>query len=188
MEHWERPFFRLLKMAQCGKTWHFDEQGRCTYTMLKLRNPIMDGIRRFGLHPPREKTQPDDQGMVDLTSFTDTQSALSGNQTVDAQGYRDEITENDPGYVGDNVSISRKRCGATGVQKVWTRTVTLRGTCVTCWRALFGHQYAPSWCLTMFSACARAGQWNVAGLYGPFAKLYLFPFEERCEEWHLAPF
>ena len=25
---------------------------------------------------------------------------------MDAQGYRDEITGNDPGYVGDNVSIS----------------------------------------------------------------------------------
>ena len=56
----------------------------------RLRNPIMDGIRRFGLHPPQEETQPGDQGIVDLTSFTDTLLALSGNQTVDAEGYRDE--------------------------------------------------------------------------------------------------
>ena len=64
-------FFWLQKMEQFEKAWHYDEQGRRTYTMLRLRNPIMDSIRRFGLQPPQEETQPDDQGMVDLTSFTD---------------------------------------------------------------------------------------------------------------------
>ena len=61
------------------------EQGRLIHTMLRLRNPIMDSIRRVGLHRLREETQTDDQGMVDLTSFADALLALSGNQTVGAQ-------------------------------------------------------------------------------------------------------
>ena len=53
----------------------------------------MDGIRRFGLHPPQEETLPDEQGMGDMTSLRDTLIALSENQTVaDAQGYRDDLT------------------------------------------------------------------------------------------------
>ena len=46
-------FFWLLKMAQFEKTWHHDEQGRRAYTMLRLRNPIVDSIRRFGFQPPQ---------------------------------------------------------------------------------------------------------------------------------------
>ena len=57
-------FFWLLKMEQFEKTWHYDEHGRRTYTMLRLRNAIMDGICRFGPRPPQEEKQPDDQGMV----------------------------------------------------------------------------------------------------------------------------
>ena len=51
-------FFWLLRMEQFKKTWHHDEQGRRTYTMLTLRHPNMEGIRRFGLHP-QETTLPD---------------------------------------------------------------------------------------------------------------------------------
>ena len=45
----------------------------------------MDGIGRFGLHPPLEETQ---QGTVDMASFRDTLIALSGNQTAAAQLYQ----------------------------------------------------------------------------------------------------
>ena len=65
-------FFWLLKVDLFEKTWHHNEQGRRTYTMLRLRNPIMDGLHRFGLHPPQEDAQTDVQGVVDLNSFTDT--------------------------------------------------------------------------------------------------------------------
>ena len=41
---------------QFEKTWHYDEQGRRTYTMLRPRNPIVDGVRRFRLHLPPEGT------------------------------------------------------------------------------------------------------------------------------------
>ena len=79
-------------MGQFEKTWHYDEQGRRVCTMLRWRNPIMDGIRRFGLHPPQEETLPD-EGMGDVTSLSGTLIVLSGNQTVaDALGYRDDLT------------------------------------------------------------------------------------------------
>ena len=78
--------------------------------MLRLRNSIMDGIRKCGLHPSQVETQTDDQGMVDTTSFRDTLITSSGNQTVAPQRYRVEITGYDPGYdpgyVTDDVSIS----------------------------------------------------------------------------------
>ena len=44
--------------------------------MLRLRNPIMDGMHTFGLLPPQEEMQPDDQGIVDMTSLADTVLAL----------------------------------------------------------------------------------------------------------------
>ena len=97
-------FFWFLMMEQFEISWHCDEQGRRVYTMLRLRNRVMDGIRWFGFHPPQEETLPDEQGMVDMTSFRDALIAFSGNQTVDAQGNRHEITGDVPGYAGDNVS------------------------------------------------------------------------------------
>ena len=103
------------------------------YTMRWLPNPIMDSIRRFGLHPPQEETQTDDQGTADLTSFADTMLVLSGNQTLGAHWYRDEITGNDPGLgtppltsryrVGVFHQI-RERSGGMGVQEFWFGTVT----------------------------------------------------------------
>ena len=45
-------WFWLLKMEQFENTCHHGARGRRVYTMLRLRNSIMDGIRRFGLHPP----------------------------------------------------------------------------------------------------------------------------------------
>ena len=52
-------FFWMLKMEQSEKTRQHYEQGRRVYTMLRSLDPIMDGIRRFGLHPPQEDTLPD---------------------------------------------------------------------------------------------------------------------------------
>ena len=77
-------------MGQFEKTWHHDEQGRRTHNA--------------------EAAEPDSGRCPQIwtsssTLLTDTLLALSGNQTVDAQGCRDEITGNDPGHVGDYVSI-----------------------------------------------------------------------------------
>ena len=102
---WE-SFSWLLKMEQSEKTWHYDEQGRRTYTMLRLRNPIMDSIRRCGLHPPSEETPPDGQGTVNMASFGDTLIALSGNQPAEAQLYQSDKNWAYPGYDDDNASIS----------------------------------------------------------------------------------
>ena len=41
--------FWMLKMEQFEKIWLYDPQGRRVYTMLRLRDPIMHGIRLFGL-------------------------------------------------------------------------------------------------------------------------------------------
>ena len=84
-------FFWLLKVGQFEKTWHHDEQGRRTHNA--------------------EAAEPDSGRCPQIwtsssTLLKDTLLALSGNQTVDAQGCRGEITRNDPGHVGDYVSIS----------------------------------------------------------------------------------
>ena len=61
--------------------------------MLRLRNPIIGTVSTDLVSIlSQEETQTDDQGMVDLTSVAGTVLALSGEQTVGAQGYRDEIT------------------------------------------------------------------------------------------------
>ena len=184
------PSFWLLLMEQFEKFWQHDEQGRRTYTTLRLQNPIMDGIRRFGLHPPQEETLPDEQGTVDMTSFRDALIALLRNQTVDEQGHRDEITVNVLEYVDDYVSISSgslspdlgemwmvrvsKKSGLGQMVMLMRRlrrkrcANVLRGTCVTCWRDLFGHQYVPSWCRTMFHVFARQlGSGMLQGCTGP---------------------
>ena len=78
-----RHLLLAVEDGQFEKTWHYDEQTRRENTMLRLRNPIVDGIRGFGLHPPQEETLPDEQGTVDVSSLRDTLMApLSGNQTV----------------------------------------------------------------------------------------------------------
>ena len=65
----------------------------------------MDGIRRFGLHPLQEETV-DEQSMVDMTSLGNT----SGNQTVDSQGHRDEITVCRQRYVLDGLLLGISAC------------------------------------------------------------------------------
>ena len=76
----EDAFFWMLNMEQFEKKWHCDPHGRRVYTMLRFRNPIMDGIRWFGLHPPQEDTLPEPRDSRDMTSFKDTLIALSGDR------------------------------------------------------------------------------------------------------------
>ena len=83
-------------MDQFEKNWHHDPQDRRVYMMLRLRDPIMDGIRRFGLHPPQEGTLPDTRDSRYMIFFTDTLTALSGDQTVDAHLYQDNNTWEGP--------------------------------------------------------------------------------------------
>ena len=155
-------YFWLLKMEQFEKTWQHDGQGGRTYTMLRLRNPIMDGIRRFGLHPLQEETQTNGQGMVHLTSFADTLLALSGNQIVDAQLHQADTAWACSRNYDDNASMPSvsflqiwAKCGSTGAQEVRTGTARVRvklltelrrgrganivcQTFVTCWRSSSG--------------------------------------------------
>ena len=77
-------FFFLMSNAKLfEKTLHCDEQGQRTYTVLRLRSPNMDSIRKFGLHPLQEETPPDEQSVV--ACFKETLMAFSGNQTAKAQ-------------------------------------------------------------------------------------------------------
>ena len=98
---------------------------------LLLTTDDVDGIRGFGLHPHQEETLPDEQGKVDVTSLRDTlPAASSGNQTADAQGHRDEITGDAPGFADDNVSISIRSLSpdlGTGVQSGLATVMLLRG-------------------------------------------------------------
>ena len=50
-----RHLLLAVEDGQFKKSWHCDEQPRRVYTMLRLRNPIMDGIRGFGLHLPQRR-------------------------------------------------------------------------------------------------------------------------------------
>ena len=66
----------------------------------------MDGKRRCELHPPQEETPPDEQGMVDVTSFRDKVMTLSGNQAAEAQLHKADNTWAFPEYHDDCASIS----------------------------------------------------------------------------------
>ena len=151
------------------------------HTMLRKRNPIMDIIRRRGLHPP-EETPPVGQGMVDMR-HSDGLIWQSGRRSTNCTrltipGPALGITMTAPQYpVGVSHQVWGK-CGSMGGQKARTGTmrmmviVILRnvlkkrrgvhmicGTCGTCWRTLSGCQCAFSWCQTMFHTCAR--RWAV---------------------------
>ena len=39
-------FFQLLHNDPFAKHWYYDSEGNKTYTMLKKRNPIMEGFRK----------------------------------------------------------------------------------------------------------------------------------------------
>ena len=110
MGHWRHLLLVMkLKTERFEKTWHHDEQGRRAQTMLRLRNLIMDSIRRFGLRLPQEETQTDDLGRVDVTSYKDTVVTFSGNQAVEAQLYQAAHTWAYLGYHDDSASIP---CGS----------------------------------------------------------------------------
>ena len=47
------------KYGAFDRTWHHEEQGRRKHTLVTLRNPIMDSIRRLGLHLRQEEMPPD---------------------------------------------------------------------------------------------------------------------------------
>ena len=49
---------QTLKMDHLQKNWHCEPHGKHVHKLLRLRNLIMDGIRRFGLHPSQEDTPP----------------------------------------------------------------------------------------------------------------------------------
>ena len=80
---------------ECGRQmWAaVTSKARRMYTMLRLRNPIMDSIRRFGLHLLQKETPPDGQCTVHMTSFRSTIVPADNNWAH-------------PGYDDDNASIS----------------------------------------------------------------------------------
>ena len=103
-------FFLMLKMEQFEKRWHYDSEGRRVHTKIRKRNPIMDSIRRCGLHPPPEE-------MVAMTSFRDTVMALSGNQAAEAQLYQ---ADNIWAYPGTTTTAPQYLGGASlDLEEMW---------------------------------------------------------------------
>ena len=60
---WRHLLLATERWNSSKKTWDYDGHGRRVCIKLRLQNPIMDGIRRFGLHPPLEETLPNERGM-----------------------------------------------------------------------------------------------------------------------------
>ena len=79
------------------------------HTQCCERNPIMDSIRQFGLHPLQKETPQGEQGVVDMASFKNTLVASSGNQAAEAQLYRTDNTWTHPVSLDDGASISGGR-------------------------------------------------------------------------------
>ena len=55
--NWER-FFQFLHNEPFAKHWHCDVEGNKLCTMLKKRNPFLDGFRKWWLHAPKESAIP----------------------------------------------------------------------------------------------------------------------------------
>ena len=85
----------MLKLDLYEKKWHNGSDGNRMCTMLRRRNPIMDSIRRRGLHSTQEETPPIRQGEVDMTSLGDAVAALSGYQVAETQWY---LADSNRGY------------------------------------------------------------------------------------------
>ena len=87
-------FFFLLKMNSSRSPGTMIRKVNARDTLLRLRNPILDGIRKFGLHSPQKDAlpAPRELRMRGLSSFRSTLHELSGCQTVDTQWYQDKDT------------------------------------------------------------------------------------------------
>ena len=99
-------FFMMLKLDQLEKKWHYGSDGNRVCTMFWRQNPIVDSIRRRGLHLPQEATPPMRQGEVETTSFGDAVKASSGNQVAETQVCRADSTWGYPELADENASIS----------------------------------------------------------------------------------
>ena len=93
----------MSNAKQFEKTWHCNERGWRTNTTLRLRNPIMDSFREFGLHPPLKETPPNEQGVVGMAS--DTLMELSENQAAEPQVYQTDSTWTYRESMDDSASI-----------------------------------------------------------------------------------
>ena len=112
----------MLILEEYEKTGNMMRMAKCVFSMLRKRNPIMGFIRKRGLHPLPEETPPDEQGMVDMTSFTVL--ALSGSWAAEAQlyqahnawaynGQHDDRASKTSGSLSPDV----EKCGSMGAQK-----------------------------------------------------------------------
>ena len=169
-------------MEQFQKTWHYDEQGRRIYTMLRLRNRVMDGIRRCGLHPPQEETPPEGQGTVDMTSLRATlipdktwslspdlgekwKYGCPRSPDCDSES-SDEPDDGAEEKEESDHDLWNVRYGLEGLLSVAVR-VFLVPDVVLCMRT-------------------TGRKWN--GLYRPFAELYFFLMKKDVESCSLPPF
>ena len=96
----------MPKFDQFEKKWHEGSDGNRVCPMLRKQNPIMDSIRRRGLHLPQAETPPTGQGEVDKTSFGDAVMASSRNLVAETQFYQADSTWGYPGLADDDASIS----------------------------------------------------------------------------------
>ena len=87
-------FFFLLKMNSSRSPGTMIRKVNARDTLLWLRNSILDGIHKFGLHSPQKDAlpAPRELRMRGLSSFRSTLHELSGCQTVDTQWYQDKDT------------------------------------------------------------------------------------------------
>ena len=74
--------------------------------MVRKRNPIVDSVRRRGLHTPQEEAPPGGQGEMDMTSFRDAVMALSASQAAEAQLHQAGSAWGCPDLAADDASIS----------------------------------------------------------------------------------
>ena len=107
---WSTGWYLLLDVEKgtVREKWHYDSDGRRVHTMLRKRTPIMDSIRRCGLHPLPEEVLPVGQSMVDMTSFRDTVVAFSNCARLTILGPTLGITTTAPQYL---VGVSHQFLG-----------------------------------------------------------------------------
>ena len=99
-------FFMMLKLDQYKKVWHLDSDGNRVCTLLRMRNPFMEGIRRDGLQLPRKEIPPGAQEEVDLTSFGNAVMALMRDQAAEALLHQESSAWGYTEIDVDNASVS----------------------------------------------------------------------------------
>ena len=193
-------YFMMLQSDQYATKWHYDLDGNQVYTMLRKRNPIMDSFRKNGLHLPEEKASSNEQKGLDglLWRHSDGLDGKSSSRnTLHEANSTWEHTE----AADDNDSVSRgsmspdlgdmRRYGCLeGLD--WDGDVALdsveeeeeedRKNVEDRLRQVIESSL---WALVrdfltsddVLYTRTTGIKWNIARLYGPFAKLFFFTLQ-----------